>query len=169
MVFALTAPTDSGPVEVCGGGRYDGLARVLGSDRDDRGVGFAFGLERLLYVLRSRGLDESDESPRGCLVLATAETLGDAASLATDLRRHKDGQWVDGGPIVGAQEIEADGLESALRHAYHMGLAAAVFVRGPRVAPGGLVWYGRNAEGWTEEMSTPSILLSGDGPGEIVG
>jgi histidyl-tRNA synthetase len=50
MIFELVVPTDSGPVEVCGGGRYDGLARVLGSDRDGRGVGFAFGLERLAEV-----------------------------------------------------------------------------------------------------------------------
>jgi histidyl-tRNA synthetase len=48
MIFALVVETASGPVEVCGGGRYDGLARVLGSNRDDRGVGFAFGLERLM-------------------------------------------------------------------------------------------------------------------------
>ena len=47
MIFELVVATPAGPVEVCGGGRYDGLARVLGSDRDDRGVGFAFGLERL--------------------------------------------------------------------------------------------------------------------------
>ena len=47
MIFELVVATPGGPVEVCGGGRYDGLARVLGSDRDDRGVGFAFGLERL--------------------------------------------------------------------------------------------------------------------------
>jgi len=51
MVFDLSATHGSVPVEVCGGGRYDGLARVLGSNRDDRGVGFAFGLERLASVL----------------------------------------------------------------------------------------------------------------------
>ena len=50
MVFELVVPSPEGPVEVCGGGRYDGLARVFGSDRDDRGVGFAFGLERLARV-----------------------------------------------------------------------------------------------------------------------
>ena len=55
MVFAIIAPTPNGPVEVCGGGRYDGLARVFGSDLDDRGVGFAFGLERLSEVLESQG------------------------------------------------------------------------------------------------------------------
>ncbi len=63
MVFELAVPTDTGFIDVCGGGRYDGLARVLGSDRDDRGVGFAFGLERLLHVIRSRGLDAPTKHP----------------------------------------------------------------------------------------------------------
>ena len=60
MVFEIRAETPSGPVEVCGGGRYDGLARVLGSDRDDRGAGFAFGLERLAAVVPANG----SETPR---------------------------------------------------------------------------------------------------------
>jgi histidyl-tRNA synthetase len=51
MIFELVVSVPGGSAEVCGGGRYDGLARVLGSDRDDRGVGFAFGLERLLDTL----------------------------------------------------------------------------------------------------------------------
>jgi len=54
MIFELVVPTPGGPIEVCGGGRYDGLARVLGSDRDDRGVGFAFGLERLAEACAAR-------------------------------------------------------------------------------------------------------------------
>ena len=54
MIFELVVETAAGPVEVCGGGRYDGLARVLGSNRDDRGVGFAFGLERLMEVCAGR-------------------------------------------------------------------------------------------------------------------
>ena len=54
MIFELVAAAPGEPVEVCGGGRYDGLARVLGSDRDDRGVGFAFGLERLAETCAAR-------------------------------------------------------------------------------------------------------------------
>jgi histidyl-tRNA synthetase len=54
MIFEIIVPTPGGRVEVCGGGRYDGLARVLGSARDDRGAGFAFGLERLYSVLEAR-------------------------------------------------------------------------------------------------------------------
>ncbi len=51
MVFVLMVRN----VEVCGGGRYDGLARALGSPRDVGGVGFAFGLERLRDVLDAGG------------------------------------------------------------------------------------------------------------------
>jgi histidyl-tRNA synthetase len=54
MIFELVASTSEGAIDVCGGGRYDGLSRVLGSDRDPRGVGFAFGLERLLDVRLER-------------------------------------------------------------------------------------------------------------------
>jgi histidyl-tRNA synthetase len=56
MIFELTVPDPDGPIDVCGGGRYDGLARVLGSDRDGHGVGFAFGLERLADVCSARAL-----------------------------------------------------------------------------------------------------------------
>jgi phenylalanyl-tRNA synthetase alpha subunit len=58
MIFELIAPTPAGPVEVCGGGRYDGLARVLGSDRDDRGVGFAFGLGLTRLAMMRYGIDD---------------------------------------------------------------------------------------------------------------
>lgn len=53
MIFELVVDTESGPLDVCGGGRYDGLAQVLGAGagRDSRGVGFAFGLERVAEVL----------------------------------------------------------------------------------------------------------------------
>lgn len=54
-IFEITARTPAGPIEVCGGGRYDGLAGSLGSDRDGRGVGFAFGLERVYEACRASG------------------------------------------------------------------------------------------------------------------
>lgn len=87
MIFELTASTPDGPVEVCGGGRYDGLARVLGSDRDDRGVGFAIGLERLASVLEAQGRGPSPLTPRGFLVLAAApEAVPEASRLTVRLR-----------------------------------------------------------------------------------
>lgn len=86
MIFELLVETPEGDVEVCGGGRYDGLARVLGSDRDDRGAGFAFGLERLDRVLEGRAADGRE--PRGFLVVGANDqaNAGEAATLATFLR-----------------------------------------------------------------------------------
>ncbi len=87
MVFEVVAPTPAGPVEVGGGGRYDGLARVLGSDRDDRGVGFAFGLERLARVLDAQGKAPRRAPVDALLVVpGSADALSRAARLATILR-----------------------------------------------------------------------------------
>jgi histidyl-tRNA synthetase len=88
MIFELVAATPAGPVEVCGGGRYDGLARVLGSDRDDRGVGFAFGLERLGQVLDAVGVSRLVDKREVIVVPSSHEHKADAARLATDLRTH---------------------------------------------------------------------------------
>ncbi len=87
MIFEILVPTPEGPVEVCGGGRYDGLARVFGSDRDDRGVGFAFGLERLDSVLFAQGADRPSTRPPTFLVIAGAgEPLNLGASIAGSIR-----------------------------------------------------------------------------------
>jgi histidyl-tRNA synthetase len=90
MIFELTVPTPAGPVEVCGGGRYDGLARVLGSCRDDRGVGFAFGLERLQSVFdaRAAGASQRPEAAHGYVVTSgiPGEITASTIDLATFLR-----------------------------------------------------------------------------------
>ena len=90
MIFEIIVPTSEGPVEVCGGGRYDGLARVLGSHRDDRGAGFAFGLERLHAVLQARSepVPGGSSACRGYLVTSGKpdEVTPAAIDLATFLR-----------------------------------------------------------------------------------
>ena len=130
MVFEIVAETPEGPVEICGGGRYDGLARVLGRDRDDRGVGFAFGLERLRYVLDRRGAAAPRSSPRGCRVVARAGLLDAAERLAAEWRREGRGLWSDGGPIVGPDLIgPGDDLGRAFERARSSGLAAVVLVK----------------------------------------
>ena len=122
VVFEITATTPDGPVEVCGGGRYDGLARVLGSDRDDRGVGFAFGLERLASVLDAQGSGPEMVAPGGFLV--SAESPADApyaARLAVRLR------------AAGAKAVlETERtLAEALARARGSGIARVVAVAGP--------------------------------------
>ena len=89
MVFELVVPTPSGPVEVCGGGRYDGLARVLGGDRDDRGAGFAFGSERLIDALIARGIGSARaaSAPAPTCVLAGSPECDRHAVRLADLLR----------------------------------------------------------------------------------
>ncbi len=69
---------------VCGGGRYDGLAKMLGGD-STAGVGFGMGMERLLLLMENK---EAEEKKRTDLYIASlGEQAGKFAfSLAYDLR-----------------------------------------------------------------------------------
>ena len=52
LVFELHASDEDGfDTQICGGGRYDRLMRAVGSSRDVKACGFAFGIERLLSLL----------------------------------------------------------------------------------------------------------------------
>ncbi len=104
VIFAIVATTPEGPLEICGGGRYDGLARVLGSDRDDHGVGFAIGLERLLQALPGA---TADPAPSGYLVVRGRGGEREAARLTTTLRALGDRAVLDFG------QPEADSLARA--------------------------------------------------------
>ena len=87
MIFEIVAPTSGEPVAVCGGGRYDGLARVFGSNRDDRGVGFAFGLERLHAVVEAQGQGTLPAGPEAWLIVPDRpESQAAAIRLATFVR-----------------------------------------------------------------------------------
>ena len=90
MIFDLTVATPEGVVELGGGGRYDGLARVFGSDRDDRGVGFAFGLERIDQILQAKSAGNRSPEPflaRSALVIpATTDSISSAVKLAAQIR-----------------------------------------------------------------------------------
>ena len=55
-VFELITKTPQGNLTVCGGGRYDRLVEELGGPQMP-GVGFGMGIERLLMLLESQGID----------------------------------------------------------------------------------------------------------------
>jgi histidyl-tRNA synthetase len=142
MIFELTVPTPLGPVEVCGGGRYDGLARVLGSSRDDRGAGFAFGLERLLGVLRARADDQAQRTvSRGYLLTSGKEgvTGAEIIDLATFLRERIHM------PIV----LSDREFQAAVQHARSLGLGHVVTV-------------GRTIELWNLEQGDVRSVREGE-------
>jgi histidyl-tRNA synthetase len=87
MIFEITAPGGETALPICGGGRYDGLARVLGSARDARGVGFAFGLERLAAALPGTGpRGREDWSETWLVIPRRPEDRPRAIQLVTRLR-----------------------------------------------------------------------------------
>ena len=57
LVFEIHAQDDDGfDTQLCGGGRYDHLLRILGSSRDVPACGFTFGIERLLTMIPTEDL-----------------------------------------------------------------------------------------------------------------
>ncbi len=132
MIFEILVPTPEGKVEVCGGGRYDGLARVLGSDRDDRGVGFAFGLERLGAGARR---------PGACFFDARANRVP-GHRLRSDRPPPQRSSLRPGSalsaPVRSWRPTENSGSTRRPRWPHRMAMAAVVVVTGSLDEPNGL-------------------------------
>lgn len=75
---------------VCGGGRYDGLVEQLGG-KATPAVGFAMGLERLVLLLDTLGLNDVRRSVDVYLVTAGEGTMMAGMKLAEQLRESVPG------------------------------------------------------------------------------
>lgn len=75
-VFEIISTGIGAQGTVCGGGRYDGLVEEIGGPVTP-GIGFGMGIERLILVLESLGIDLPE--PSVCNVYVC--TLGDVASM----------------------------------------------------------------------------------------
>lgn len=51
MIFEIHSGSEANSLQICGGGRYDDLATVLGSVRSVPAIGFSYGLERIRHAL----------------------------------------------------------------------------------------------------------------------
>lgn len=117
LVFEIYVESDEGPLQVCGGGRYDDLVRALGGRESVPACGFSYGLERV--DLARPQLDE----PRPARVLVTAVGEDDhpaALAVARQLRQ------VPG--LVVEQDVRLRGPKAALRHADRSAVDAVVLV-----------------------------------------
>ena len=103
-----------------GGGRYDGLAEQLGG-RPTPGVGFGFGLERLLLVLEQEGLRIPTKRPR---LTAYVITIGEAAKregarLLDELRE---------AGIPADRDLLERGVQAQMRQADRLGARVALIL-----------------------------------------
>ena len=83
-VFEITLAGYDGSLG--GGGRYDGLARALGSGSQLPALGFAYTAERLLEAMGSRGADCARASTAVLVIAAEGRGYRHAARLANELR-----------------------------------------------------------------------------------
>jgi histidyl-tRNA synthetase len=126
--FELESPALGAQSALAGGGRYDRLAEVLGSDEPVPATGFAAGLERLFLALDAADADRpaapqadvfiaalGDEAERW--VFRTTQALREAGlHVALDLKgrslkaqmREANRQAADYTLIIGGNELEAE-------------------------------------------------------------
>jgi histidyl-tRNA synthetase len=70
---------------VCGGGRYDGLAELIGG-KPAPGIGWGMGIERVLDLLQQSGVEPPASAPDVYAVVPSAEALPVAMRTAEALR-----------------------------------------------------------------------------------
>ena len=84
-VFEFVSENIGAQGTVCGGGRYDGLIAEFGGGQIP-GVGFGLGLERLLLLLESLGVDMNEPVPEVYFATMGEKEYETAFLLATALR-----------------------------------------------------------------------------------
>jgi len=118
-VFEVVPPSVGAQATIGGGGRYDGLAEIVGG-RHTPAVGFAAGMDRIILNLREQGcpLPTSDVPDVFLAPLAPAAKLA-AVRLAEDVR----GKGL--ATVVGAGER---GMRARLRQADSSGAGVVVIL-----------------------------------------
>jgi len=133
---------------ICGGGRYDGLAEVLGGPATP-GVGFGMGLDRVLLAMQAEGVLVPPERTPVCFVVAIGDAARSAAaSLVRELR--------DAG-VATTTALEERPMNAQFRMADRAG-AAFVAVIGDRELERSQVTIRRLADGVQKEVAAGDVV-----------
>ena len=93
-VFEVWAAGIGAQAAVCGGGRYDGLAEILGGPPTP-GVGVAAGIERIILVMKAQGVEvPTPPGPLAFIAHLGPEARREAVRLADELRRAGLSVWM---------------------------------------------------------------------------
>ena len=74
-IFEIYCPKLGAANQVCGGGRYDELLKLLGGKGDSQSIGFAFGFERLLLAIEREAENKEDSSYLGNMKTSHLDAL----------------------------------------------------------------------------------------------
>ena len=87
MVFEIYADGLGPAQQLCGGGRYDGLLRLLGANADVPAAGFAFGVERVKLALDGHARTAARPTTQVQVIPLGADDYAYAVSAAEQLRQ----------------------------------------------------------------------------------
>ena len=132
---------------VCGGGRYDGLAKVLGGP-DIPGVGFGMGVDRVLIAMEIEGVELPSPRAPLCFVVAFAGARRAGVELLRELRA---------AGISAERALEDRPLGAQLRMADRVGARYAAIL-GEREAEAGIVTLRRLEDGTQEEAPRADVV-----------
>jgi histidyl-tRNA synthetase len=131
-----------------GGGRYDGLAEVLGGPRVP-GVGYGMGLERVTLALEDEGVQPPSEPALDAFVVGIGvETSGRVREVTRSIRE---------AGLSADSSFEVRPLKAQLRMADRSGAVFAVIV-GEREAAAGTVKLKRLSDGHEEEVGLDQAI-----------
>jgi histidyl-tRNA synthetase len=140
---------------ICGGGRYDALATVLGGS-DVPGVGFGMGIDRVLIAMETEGAELPPPRAPRCFVVAIAGARRAGLELVRDLRA---------AGISAERALEDRPLGAQLRMADRGGARYAAIL-GERETEAGVVTLRKLDDGTQEEVSRADVvnwLMRNDG------
>jgi histidyl-tRNA synthetase len=122
MVFEMDHASLGAERQLCGGGRYDDLVRVLGGRQSVPATGFAFGLERLVLAREAEaGLSHEPAPATVFIVPASPHDVAYAIACAVTLRQN--GIWT-------ALDTSGRGVRAAVTFAAREGFPAVAVVSG---------------------------------------
>ncbi|MGH2676581.1 MAG: His/Gly/Thr/Pro-type tRNA ligase C-terminal domain-containing protein, partial [Actinomycetota bacterium] len=132
---------------VCGGGRYDGLAEVLGGEPTP-GVGFGVGLDRVLLAIEQEGGRPPVPRTVRCFVVAIGDAArGEGRALLRTLRE---------AGVPADASLEDRPLKAQLRMADRVGAEYAAIL-GERELQEGVVTMRRLTDGEQETVARPEV------------
>ena len=117
LVFEIYVDSDEGPLQLCGGGRYDDLVRSLGGREAAPACGFQYGVERLDLALPN---EEHPGMPRVLVVGVTPDDHSVALEVAHSIRQI--------GGLTVEQDVRLRGVKSALRYADRAGMDLVLII-----------------------------------------
>lgn len=128
MIFEIY---DSDGLQICGGGRYDDLIRLLGGRQSVPAVGFAYGLERVAASVPPTP-DEGSHSHRNVLVVPRSDAdYPYAQEVASRLRAHG---------FVAMVDVRGRSVQSNERDAVRRNIAILVVVGEEERERGEILW-----------------------------